>query len=254
MDIKSNSSKWDKLVNSRADLWDVQQKLEGKAKAIPISNPWDTANITISRTYGAQGYEIAKILGKTLNWDVYGRNLVEYISETAQARQRIVQSFDEKRKSEIQNWVHTLIDSKAMGSNQFIKHLASVLISIAEHGQAVIVGRGANFVLGHKVGFHVRIDAPIEWRAKQYAQRQKMSNYEARKIIIQHDSVREDFIRRFYQRDVYDATAYDMVLNMEKINVEKAADIILNAMELKFDKKRPEPDPEKEAVILEDDI
>lgn len=252
--MKSNSTKWDKLVTSRAALWEVQQKLEGKKTSKPKTNPWEKANITLSRSYGAQGYEIAKILGKTLNWDVYGRNLVDYISETAQARHAVVESFDEKRKSDIQNWVHTLLDSKAMGSDQFFKHLVSVMISIAEHGQAIIVGRGAHYVLGHEMGFHVRIDAPFEWRVKQYAKRQKMSGREAQKIIKQHDSSREAFVRRFYQNDVADATAYDIVLNMEKLTVNKAVDIILSAMEIKFEQKRPEPDLQKEVVILEDDV
>ena len=254
MAIKSNSTKWDKLVTSQVALWEVQQKLEGKKTTRPAPNPWKKAHITISRSYGAKGYEIAKILGKTLNWEVSGRNLVEYISETAKARQKIVESFDEKRKGEIQNWVHTFLDSKALGSDRFFKHLASVIISIAEHGQAVIVGRGANLVLSHEIGFHVRIDAPLNWRVKQITQSQKISSREARKIINQHDSNRQAFIRRYFQSDVADATSYDIVLNTEKISVEKAVEIILYAMEIKFGKKRPEPDMSKKIVIVEDDI
>ncbi|NOY59252.1 MAG: cytidylate kinase-like family protein [Calditrichaeota bacterium] len=247
MPIKPQSMKWDKLVSSQISLWEFRKKLEEKQPHKDAENPWHKAHITISRSYGAKGFEIAKMLGRKLHWEVYSRNLVEYISETSNVRNKLVETFDEKTKNEIQNWVHTLLDSQVMTTDKYFKHLASVLMTIEEHGQAIVVGRGANFLFNHEIGLHVRITASLEWRVAHVAEKWGISEKDAKKLVNKHDSDRLAFIRRYYQRDANDPTAYDLVINIERLTLEKVADIILSALEIRLGRPRPEKEEREDS-------
>lgn len=254
MAIKTPRLSIDELVASQVALWEVEQKLHGKSPRQQKPQPWERGHITISRPYGAKGYEIAKIVGKTLNWSVYGKNLVQYIAETTNVRQKVIESFDETVTNNIQHWVKSFLDSKAMGPDQYLRHLISVLISIEEHGRAVIVGRGANYVLKHEAGLHVRVDAPFDWRVKQIAAKYKIGRIEAQRIVRQHDSDREAFIKRYFQSNCSDPNDYDLTINISTMDVNKAAELIIKAMEIKYGIPRPEPDMSYEAIIPDDDV
>jgi cytidylate kinase len=251
MPIKSDSLKWDRLVKSQVSLWEVRKQLEDE-EGKKGGNPWEKAHITISRAYGARGYEISKIMAQKLNWEVYGGNLVQYISETSKIRHKVVESFDEKKTNEMQNWIHTIMDTRAMGTDRFLKHLVSVLVSIAEHGQAVIVGRGGNYALDKKSGLHVRVTAPFDMRVKRIVEAKDISLREARKIVKQKDSERAAFVRRYFHSDIANAEDYDLVINKENIDVEHGAEIILKAMEIKLDAERPAPDLSKEITFADE--
>ena len=247
MPIKPQSMKWDKLVSSQISLWEFRKKLEEKHPQKDANNPWHKAHITISRPYGSKGYDTAKILGRKLHWEVYSRNLVEYISETSNVRNRLVETFDEKTKNEIHNWVHTLLDSQVMTTDKYFKHLASVLMTIEEHGQAIVVGRGANLLFDHEIGLHVRITAPIEWRIQNVAEKWSISERDAKRLVNKHDSDRLAFIRRYYQRDANDPDAYDVVINIARLSLEKVVDIILSSLEIKLGLPRPEKEEQEES-------
>ncbi len=249
MPIKSKSMKWDKLVSNQISLWEFRKKLEEKQPLKDADNPWHKAHITISRPYGSRGYDIAKILGRKLHWEVYSRNLVEYISETSHVRNKLVETFDEKTKNEIQHWVHTLLDSKVMTTDKYFKHLASVLMTIEEHGQAIIVGRGANFLFDHEIGLHVRITAPLELRIQHVAEKWSISERDARRLVSKHDSDRLAFVRRYFQRDANDPEAYDLVINIARLSMEKVVEIILSAMEIKLGLPRPKKEERPESGL-----
>ena len=226
----SRHIKWDRLVSNQVVLWDIRRKLEEETGSSQAESPWAGSFITISRTHGAGGDEIAAEIGRILDWQVYDRELVEYIAETANVRQRVVESLDERRQSEIENWMQTLLSHQMLGTDKYLKHLISVLLAIAEHGRAVIIGRGSNFVLASGKGLRVLITAPLEWRAEQLAQKRKISIKEAKKNIRKVDDERLAYIRRYFRRDANDPTAYDLVLNVMNMSKGCAARIIISAL------------------------
>ncbi len=81
-----------------------------------------------------------------IQWPVYDRQLVDFIAENAQVRERAVATLDEKKLSETENWIQTLFDRSALATDQYLKHLLKVLTSLFSHGRAVVVGRGGRCV------------------------------------------------------------------------------------------------------------
>jgi cytidylate kinase len=101
-----------------------------------------------------------------------------------------------------------------------MQHLMKVVGTIGKHGRAVVVGRGANFILPPEKRFSVRIVAPQAWRINNVAKE------------LQTESDRRAFIRKYFNADIADPTNYDLVINTATLNVDDAVKMISSALGL----------------------
>ncbi len=236
--------RWDGLVHNQVRLWEERRENEAGNPTDP-QHVWDKAHITISRNYGSRGYRIGELVGKKLNWEVYSRSLVEHISETANLREQIIHEFDEKKRSLSLSQI--IFDPKAFSGDKYYRHLLQVILAIANHGRAVIVGRGANFIADAHTGLHVRVTASFESRVHRYANKQKAPYREARKKVESVDRERAEFIKHYFNKDIDDPHFYDLVINVERFTNEQVADMIIHALKVKF-KEKPQVVDEANAV------
>jgi cytidylate kinase len=225
------------LVERQIRFWEAEQraiqvqkeqKEPGAQKALP--GPY----LTISRDFGTGGISVAEKVAERLGWTVYDREIVEYMAGEAHVRERVIQSFDERLRDQIEHWVLSLIDQEAFGHDYYLRYLLQVLMAIAQHGQAVIVGRGANFVLPSACGLRVKMMAPLEQRVPVVAQRENLEIAAARKLIIRTDNQRAAFIRYHFHRDTNDPLGYDLLINTDVLSDEAVVGIILEGVEEKL--------------------
>ena len=247
MQALSKSIPLEKLISKQVRLWSVRERIRRMSER-PEGDPWDTAYVTISRTAGSKGSQVALEVARKLGWQVYGREIVDYIARTARVRSSVVESFDEKRRSEIQSWIQTVIDSHALGHDRYLHHLLQVLLAIAEHGRAVIIGRGAHLVLPPERGVRVLVTAPLEVRVANLVEEHNLTHSEARKRIEERDSQREHWLRHFFHAEANDPASFDLVINTGTWPVAQAAEIIVRALEVRFGSERPQ------AVAAEEEI
>lgn len=238
---------WDSLVDKQLRLWREKQHREEKSTSVC---PWDSAHLTISRAYGSRGYRIGQLIGEKLHWEVYSRQLTEYIAERSNLRQKVVADFDEKKK--IRSISQTLFQPSAYTSDKYYRHLVQVILSLADHGRAVFVGRGINFITDRKMGMHVRVTASLESRIERYAKQQGVSEKEARKRVEGMDRERAEYIWQYFRQDTTDPHHYDLVINVEHYTNEQVAEMIIGAMEIKFD--HPRPKQPKEDSSCDDEV
>ncbi len=229
--------RWEDLVNRQVQLWRKHNKGELDKTGSKIC-PWNRAHITISRAYGARGYRIGQIIGQKLRWEVYSRQVVEFIADSSNLRHKVIEDFDEKKK--LRTLSQTLFNPSAYSSDKHYRHLVQVILSIAEHGRAVIVGRGGNFITDHDRGLHVRVTASVDYRIQRYAAKEKVSFKEAKKKVERKDRERAEYIEHYFKADIADPHNYDLVLNVEHLTNEQVADIIISSLEAKLGAPRPQ--------------
>ncbi len=247
MSLLNENVQWDSLVDKQLRLWREKQKRQDVSTTVC---PWDSAHLTVSRAYGSRGFRIAQLVGEKLQWEVYSRSLVEYIAERSNLRHKVIADFDEKKK--IRTLSQTLFQPSAYTADKYYRHLVQVLLSLADHGRAIFVGRGVNFVTDHNMGMHVRVTASLESRVERYAAQQGVSLKEARKKVEATDRERAEYIQHYFHQDTTDPHNYDMVINVEHYTNEQVADIIISGMEVKFNHERPQT-PTKESSCDEQD-
>ncbi|MDH7568625.1 MAG: cytidylate kinase-like family protein [Armatimonadota bacterium] len=216
------------IVAHRVRDWEIRQRT-------PQTAPEPAADmmkaITISRELGAGGNEVAEAVASTLGWDVWDRQLVEEIASKANVRREVVESVDEKTRGQIEAWVQELL-GQTFGEQTYRRHLAEVVFTIARHGQAVIVGRGCNFIL--RKALNVRVIAPLPERVRRLAQREGISEAEAERRCQESDRKRREFVYNTFSREIADCYAYDLVLNTAQLPPADAAAAVVAAARARF--------------------
>lgn len=187
--------------------------------------------ITFSRQLASGGEYIAQEVAKRLNFKIYHKDLVDKIANKANLRRSQVESLDEKSRQAIEEWYKAIMmEPNFLTSSEYFKHLSETVLSIAQHGRAVIVGRGANFILGERTGLRVRVIAPEKTRIERLMKIENIDEKKATKLIRASDKERRRFIKEHFGKKVDDEHDYDLIINTEKISLNEAIDMIVNLM------------------------
>ncbi len=190
--------------------------------------------VTVSRQTGSLGADIVRDLGGQLCWHVYDREILENIASSAHVRHRLVEQLDEKAQGLVHETVQRFLrmaEGGSFGIEEYHEGLLSTLAGLAARGEAILVGRGANFVLqGQGSGLHVRIIASEGVRVERLRRRWNVTAAEALRRVRGNDLERNAFIRLHFKRDVGDPAFYDLVLSTDNLVPSQAVAMILAAM------------------------
>jgi cytidylate kinase len=212
--------------------WEIDRQSRLMASARP-----HCPIITISREIGSGGSSIGKMTARKLRFLFLDRKIVESIAERTSTDAGAVGVIDEKIISYVEEVLRDNMLSKSISMSEYMKHLTAVLIVAAEHGRAVVIGRGSNFLLKAYPHFRVRIVCPLQQRIERIAARDQISLKASRHKVQKSDTDRAAFIKRYFRAAVEDATHYELVINTEKLTVEQASDTIVKTYRALFPKK-----------------
>ncbi len=214
----------------------VQQIIEEQVRKWQIfstekqAEPEGVSVITVSREPGSGGSLVAKGIAAKLAMDLFHQEVIHEMAESAQISTKLVETLDEKGLSVIEDWIASLVDDRHLWPDQYMQHLMKIIGTIGKHGRAVMVGRGANFLLPRERRFRVRVIAPRAMRIQNLIRDFGVSADEAKRRIIRTESDRRAFIRKYFHADIADPVNYDLVINMERMDVDAAVDIVKKAV------------------------
>ena len=143
---------------------------------------------------------IAGKLARDLGWSLWDKELLDAIAADAAVSRRVVEAFDEKTISEIELFARGALGDSDIAGFLYPRHLAHALSAIAKLGNAIILGRGANFILPHTL--NVRIDASDECRIRNMMSYENYTHEQAEAKIHESDREREHFLDKVFGRDM----------------------------------------------------
>ena len=187
--------------------------------------------VTVSRQAGLRGEAIAQALAARLGYELFDHQIIDYIATHHDVHHQMLELLDEHTMSSIKLWAEGIVHRQHVDQADFLRFLSKTVRGILAHGGAVILGRGANFLLADARAFRVQLVAPLAERVKVHMAERGIDVEAARREIVQLDAERCDFIRRFYHAEWADPCAYDLSLNVAGLPVEGAAAIVAQAME-----------------------
>lgn len=190
--------------------------------------------ISISREAGSGGIEVAQRLADLLGWQIYDREIVEAIAQRAQIREELVARFDERVRSELDTYVYNVLVGQLLDNTEYLRLLTNVLVSIAQYGNAIIVGRGANFLLPPDTGLRVRLVAPVAVRQQYVMQTRGTGPKEALDEIAELDAERQKFLQHHFRSKLDDPCGYDVVFNTGHLSLGAATESIIRLAEAKL--------------------
>jgi cytidylate kinase len=221
----------DSLIESQLHQWEID-KMSRKMHEGVASHY--SPLITISRQAGSHGVEISALTATRLNYQLLDRSIVDTIADRASIRKSAVKTLDEKVSSVFEDFLSETILPQVLSRSKYIEHLASVLVVAAEHGKAVIAGRGANFILRTFPLFRVRIVCPLKVRVERFAELKQMTLKESEARVKKSDANRAAYIRSYFRADINEATNYDLMINTERMSIEQASGIIIEAYKVAY--------------------
>ena len=211
------------IAEEQIHRWQVLHKqAPEEVKRIPV--------VTVSREPGSGGRIVAQKLAERLGFVVFHQEVLHEMAKEAKISERVLQSLDERGLSILEDWIASLVDSQHLWPDEYLHHLMHVIGTIGKLGQAVVVGRGANFILPAERRFRVRIIAPRKLRIQHVAREFGLTEKDAERRIIKTESDRQAFVRKYFYADIADPTNYDLVVNTETFNLDRAVDVIAAAM------------------------
>ena len=216
--------------------------------------------ITISRQFGAAGVPVGRALADRFGAEFLDRAIVAQVALRAGIPEQELESYDERLPSLWQRVASVLATSSpepAAPAAPYPDHLApmsvherlvgitrTVIEEAAERGNAVILGRGAAFILGKRPGvFHVQLHASLDARVRYLLSRVEQIPPEARpeekslrELCQSIDAARAGYVRRLFGADWLDATWYDLAVDTGRLGVAGTVELIEGAVRSTSDK------------------
>jgi len=190
--------------------------------------------LLISREKGAGGSAVGQLAGKRLGWQVFNKEIVDAIAEKANVRRELIESLDERDRATIRDVVNQFLSPQPVGTAGYLATLREILLTLGHHGNVIVVGRGAQYVLPGRFGLRVRMIAPIEVRVRRIATEGSMSLKAARVEVESSDRERARFARRHFGQDWRDPLNYDVIINTAELTVEAATVVAVTAVQRKL--------------------
>lgn len=189
--------------------------------------------ITIGRQHGSDGHEIARALAQKLEIRCYDKEIVDEAANNSNLCREVVDSFDEKRvASFVADEPHYFGFHGIFALNmQAATAQFDAIRSLADRGDAVFVGRCADYVLrGREDLLRVFIMSAMPQRIDTIMKRYSLSEDQAKKLIRDVDKDRASFYRYYTDQIWGEAGNYDLCIDSSRIGVDGAVEVIVSCL------------------------
>ena len=222
--MEENITSIEAFVQEQLDRWKEKHQKRREEEALVYSV------ITLSMEPGSGGCFVAQKVAANLDFDYFHRDIVQGIAKSAHSSEQMINALERERLSGVEDFISSVIREKYLYPGTYQRHLMKVVSAIAKHGKAVIVGRGANFILPPEKRLSVRIIAPREDRIRNVCRQFNVKEDKARRRVLRRESARRAFVRQTFHVDISDPAHYDMVLNTGKMGIDNAVAAIVGAV------------------------
>lgn len=221
--------------------------------------------ITLSREYGSGGDEIAQIICRETGYQYFDKEMIAQAAiETGIAESGMV-AFDEQEYraasfiarllrrqeagAEVRIWREDedgirKMEVTRLDEDQVKEVVQNAIVTAYRSGNFVIVGRGGQAILRNLPDvLHVRVTASIDERIRrvrnspEFAAKATLqpgvlsTQYDirlaAQDLIETHDAASQDYLKRNYGVNWNDPVLYDVVINTTRLDLETAAQMII---------------------------
>jgi cytidylate kinase len=182
------------------------------------------AVVTISRGSASGGFLLAQKLGEKLGYEIVSRE--DVIREAARF------GASEETLQEALLKPPTFWDRFKHERRRYLAFVQAALCERAQKDRIVYHGNAGHLLLcGVPHVLRVRLIASMPFRIRMVMERQHLSQSEAIRYIENADRQRRDWTRFLYAQDWLDPLLYDLVIKLETLTVESAAEVAAAAVQ-----------------------
>ncbi len=200
--------------------------------------------VTISRQYGCWGFSLGLLLLEILNdnvdpdtvWKIYHKEILDRLASDTNTATDILDNQRRSKPKLLAEFFRSLGKGKKdrlPSGFEIRRKITSVIRALASEGHAIFVGQGsAGATQDLPNGISVRLEAPLEWRVKQIAFREGLSEIEA-KLQIQSKEQERSYLRKIYEAKFPRKPAFNVMYDCSVFSLTQIAQSVANLMKMK---------------------
>jgi len=198
------------------------------------------AIITISRQLGSGGIDLGQRLAKRLKYNYVGKEIIDEVAKRVGVSTEGVMGFEKSGSTKLMDFIEKFIDKDFiqrhiteshgyLDEKTYVAVIRDIFEGIYKMDDVIIMGRGGQYILqNRKNTWHVLIVGDMESRVRNIMKRYQYTKEEASREVKLADKNRLRFLNSLSEKKSHeDASSYDIILNMSRISIKKAEDIIV---------------------------
>lgn len=189
--------------------------------------------ITISREFGSGGRTIGRMVAEKLGYKCYDSELINEVVKESGISREFVEKYDEYATHKNSLLFAIAVNAGGDGynglsiANRVQIAQINVIKQIAEEGNCVIIGRGADYILRDREDcLNVFIRADMDFKARHVIENYGETDVKIEKRLADKDARRRVFYRSFSMREWGALENYHIMLDSGTVGFEECAEII----------------------------
>ena len=195
--------------------------------------------ITISRQFGAGGKTLGEKVSAQLGYEFFDNELIQLTSIKAKVSADSVDALEKESHGVFRSFLSGVVprnlrdillerSSKDIEEDVYVDLLSQIITEIANDGNAVIIGRGSQYTLkNRKDTLHVLVAGQIADRIEFIRNKYNLLQHQAVEAVARDDRRRANLYHKFGITDYDSPHNYHLVLNMSKVDMETACELVL---------------------------
>jgi cytidylate kinase len=178
--------------------------------------------ITVTTSIGCGAMSVSQKVAEGLKLELYDDERLQQEAFNMGYSSEDLKGFDEKAPG--------LFDRLLRRRPEIYNELMAVVIyEVARRGEGIIIGHGATYFLkDFGCALHLRMLTSNHFRIQRLIDQMKISTDTALKMIENRDKELQAFLDFSFQIDWNDFSLYDLVINVDKLGIDAAAEMIVN--------------------------
>jgi cytidylate kinase len=182
--------------------------------------------VTISREAGCRGESIAEKVAAELGLHLYTWEIVDQIAKDEHVSVQVVSMLDEKARTELEDWLVGFQGTHNLSEYAYLQDLKKITFAIAAHGNALLLGRGASFLIPSEKRIALLLVAPLEVRIRNVMEDRGLSEKDAQEHIIKVEAEHHQFAKKYFQTEIRASAHYHLVINTALVNTDTIVGIM----------------------------
>ena len=194
--------------------------------------------ITISRQFGAGGKTLGKMVADELGLEFADSDIIAKVAEMANVSTHWVETVEKEAGGKLSRFISRVVSKKLidrvlkdergyLDETIYLDYLVLIIAQIADEGDVVILGRGSQYILNdHPDATHILLIDEFDNRVEFMKENYELSYNRATQVVRSEDKRRKNLYQKLGKTDYDDSYLYHMVLNMSKISMEEAKNLV----------------------------
>ena len=189
--------------------------------------------INVGRSFGSGGGYVGQAVAEKLGIPFYDNELISKAAQENGYSPSIFEGGEKKRSifsisSFFTSGRMSYLDNTYMNDDVLFKVQSDIIRSIGEKGDAVIIGRCADYILRDLPCLNVFVGGPVEYRAGRLMKSEGLTEEEALKLIKKKDRIRETYYNYYTMGAWGSGSNYHLCVDSSVLGIEGTADFIID--------------------------